>query len=66
MKKVFSILAVAAILVGAQSCKKSCVKCTVLGIATKTCESDYDASKHNGVTWEQFKSNAISSGCTEE
>jgi len=66
MKKVFSIMAVAVILLGAQSCAKKCVKCTVVGLAVKTCESDYDASKNGGATWEQFKSNAIKSGCTEE
>lgn len=59
MKKVFFALAAVAVLGFASSCKKDCVSCS----GVKVCESDYTAA--NGVSWSDYKSAALASGCTE-
>lgn len=64
MKKVFSILAVAAILVGAQSCAKDCVECTGAG-AVSICEKDYTSV--GGVSWSTYKAGLLTNpNCKEK
>jgi hypothetical protein len=44
MKRVFTILSVAASLMFAAGCSKSCYECTLASATQELCEGDYDSS----------------------